>query len=330
MQVLVTGGAGFIGSALARELIASGVEVRVFDNLSTGSRENVPPEADFVLGDLRNPEEIVEASADMEIVFHQAALRSVPRSMDEPVLTNDSNITGTLNLLRAASAAGVRRVVYASSSSVYGDSETQPLSEDLPPRPLSPYAVSKLTGEYYCRVWSQSFGLSTVSLRYFNVFGPGQRPDSKYAAVFPAFISALVEERAPEIYWDGEQTRDFTFIDDVVRANIAAAKVGPRGDGEVFNIGSGRPCSVAEVLRSVSAANGRWIEPDMKPRRPGDVRHTHADNEKARTLLEWQPQVEWSDAVARTVGWFLRGHDGVLETASSPGTHRMEQPQTDR
>ncbi len=305
MQALVTGGAGFIGSAVARELIASGVDVRVLDNLSTGSRENVPPGAEFVLGDLRDPSDVAAACTDVEVVFHQGAIRSVPRSMDEPTVTNDSNVTGTLNLLRAASAAGVRRVVYASSSSVYGDSEIHPLSEDLSPQPLSPYAVSKLAAEYYCRAWSQSFGLSTVSLRYFNVFGPGQPPDSKYAAVFPAFISALIGGRAPEIYWDGEQTRDFTFIDDVVRANIAAANVGPAGDGQVFNIGSGHPRSVTEVLRSVSAALGRWIDPEMKPMRRGDVRDTHADNAKAAAVLGWHPEVDWSDAVARTVGWFL-------------------------
>ncbi|MGH2746801.1 MAG: SDR family oxidoreductase [Actinomycetota bacterium] len=307
MRALVTGGAGFIGSALAHELIAAGAEVRVFDNLSTGRIESVPQGAEFVLGDLCDPGEVADACRDIEVVFHQAAIRSVPRSMDDPGLTNDSNVTGTLNLLRAASAHGVRKLVYASSSSAYGDSETRPLSEDLSPRPLSPYAVSKLAGEYYCGVWSQSFGLPTVSLRYFNVFGPGQRPDSKYAAVFPAFTSALVNGRAPEIHWDGEQSRDFTFIDDVVRANIAAAEAGSRCEGEVVNIGSNRPRTINEVLRSVSAALDRWIEPEMKPKRPGDVRHTHADTTKAWSLLGWRPEVEWSDAVALTVDWFLRG-----------------------
>ncbi len=305
MRIIVTGGAGFIGSALAHRLIAGGADVRVLDNLSTGRLENVPHKAEFVLGDLRDLEQVADACRDVEVVFHQAAIRSVPRSMDDPGLTNDSNITGTLNLLRAASASGVRKVVYASSSSAYGDAQKMPLSEDARPGPLSPYAVSKLAAEYYCQVWSRSMRLPTVSLRYFNVFGPGQRPDSKYAAVFPAFTSALAVGRAPEVHWDGEQSRDFTFIDDVVRANIAASNADFRSNGEVFNIGSNRPRTINEVLRSVSAAFDRWIEPILEPKRAGDVRHTHADTSKARALLDWSPTVEWDDAVAQTVAWFV-------------------------
>lgn len=319
MQALVTGGAGFIGSALAHELIARGDDVRVLDNLSTGRLESVPHKAEFVLGDLRDLKQVAEACRDVEVVFHQAAIRSVPRSMDDPGLTNDSNITGTLNLLRAASGAGVRKVVYASSSSAYGDAQTMPLSEDVRPSPLSPYAVSKLAGEYYCQVWSRSLGLPAVSLRYFNVFGPGQRPDSKYAAVFPAFTSALADGRAPEIHWDGEQSRDFTFIDDVVRGNLAAFKADSRSDGEVFNIGSNRPRTINDVLRSVSAAFDRWIEPILKPKRAGDVRHTHADTAKAQALLDWAPKVEWDDAVAQTVAWFV---------GSAANSHGDAAPQT--
>lgn len=305
MDALVTGGAGFIGSSLARALIERGDRVRVLDSFLTGFEENVPPEADLVRGDLRDPGACAEACRGIEVVFHQGALRSVPRSVDDPLLSEGCNVQGTLNILVAAEGAGVRRVVYASSSSVYGESSEPINREDQPPNPLSPYAASKLSGELYCRVWTQLKGLSTVSLRYFNVFGPGQHPESKYAAVFPAFISALAAERAPEVHWDGEQSRDFSYVGDVVRANIAAAETDGRVDGAVINIGGGRPKSVNEVLASVSQAIGRWIEPGRTPRRAGDVRRTHADISRARDLLGWEPQAEWEQAVADTVAWFV-------------------------
>jgi nucleoside-diphosphate-sugar epimerase len=200
----------------------------------------------------------------------------------------------------------VRRVVYASSSSVYGDVAEGRQREDMTPSPLSPYAVSKLAAEQYCRVWTHLKGLSTVSLRYFNVFGPGQRPESKYAAVFPGFISALAESRAPEVHWDGEQSRDFSYIDDVVRANVAAAEAGPDADGAVINVAGGDPKSVNEVLDVVSEAIGRWIEPVRTPKRAGDVRRTHADISRARDVLGWTPQADWKESVAQTVAWFLQ------------------------
>ncbi|HWD08477.1 MAG TPA: NAD-dependent epimerase/dehydratase family protein [Actinomycetota bacterium] len=304
---LVTGGAGFIGSTIARALIAQGTPVRVFDNLITGFREVVPPEAEFQLGDLRNAEEVAKACEGADVVFHQAALRSVAKSVDEPLATEESNVSGTINLLAAAQAAGVRRVVYASSSSAYGETTEGINREDAAPNPLSPYAVSKLAAEYYCRLWTRLHGLSTVSLRYFNVFGPGQHPESKYAALFPGLISALAAGRAPEVHWDGEQSRDFTFVDDVARANLLAASAGPQVDGQVFNIGAGRAKTVNETLTAVSQAMGVWIEPVRTPKRQGDVRSTLADISLARELLGWEPLAEWTGAVAATVKWFTEG-----------------------
>ena len=317
MNALVTGGAGFIGSSIARALLQQGWSVRIFDNLLTGFEENIPADAEFMRGDLRDLQATRIACDGIDIVFHQGALRSVPRSVDDPLLSASCNVEGTLNLLLAAHNAGVKRVVYASSSSVYGDVPTGLEREDMTPSPLSPYAVSKLAAEQYCRVWTHLRDLSTVSLRYFNVYGPGQHPESKYAAVFPAFISALVEGRAPEVHWDGEQIRDFSFIDDVISANIlAATSTDPAVDGAVFNIAGGEPKSVNEVLRAVSASVGRWIEPVRTPKRAGDVRRTHADISRARTVLGWQPQAVWEDSVARTVAWFLDGSYSNAAAAS--------------
>lgn len=306
MTTLVTGGAGFIGSAVARALIARGDDVRIFDNFLTGSKMNIPTGAEVVEGDLRDAEAIRDACRDVEVVFHQAAIRSVPKSVDDPFSTTSCNVLGTLNALVAAEQSGVRRFVYASSSSVYGDRSDGIQREDDPPRPRSPYAASKLAGEYYCGVWTELKGLSTVSLRYFNVFGPGQQPDSKYSAVFPAFISALVTGRAPELHWDGGQTRDFSFVTDVVAANLAAAEADDRASGAIVNIGGGDPKSINQVLRAISDAVGTWIEPARLPRRTGDVRQTHADISRAKQLFGWSPTTQWSDAVAETVEWFRR------------------------
>lgn len=304
MRALVTGGAGFIGSAIGSRLVADGHDVRVLDNFLNGRKEAVPEGAELIQGDLRDLETVRRACRDVDVVFHQGAVRSVPRSVDEPVLVEESNALGTLHVVMAAAEAGVRRVVYASSSSVYGDVAEGINRESMTPDPRSPYAASKLAAEYYCRVWTHLKGLSTVSLRYFNVFGPGQHRDSKYAAVFPAFCSALVERRPPEVHWDGEQSRDFSYIDDVVRANLLAAEADEEVDGAVLNIAGGRPRTVNDVLRSVSAAVGRWIEPTTAPRRAGDIRRTHADISRARALLGWEPQADWDEAVAATVRWF--------------------------
>lgn len=304
MRVLVTGVAGFIGSNVARALLARGDEVRGLDNFINGFPENVPEGVEFVEADLRDLDAVVRATNGVEAVCHQAALRSVPKSVDDPVTADRCNTLGTLNLLVAAQAAGVRRVVYASSSSVYGDPPDPLRIESQPTDPQSPYAVSKLAGEQYCRVWTVVHGLSTVSLRYFNVFGPGQRPDSKYSAVFPAFVSALVDGRAPEIHWDGEQSRDFTFIDDVVQANLLALDADSRADGMAMNIGGGDPKTINETLRAVSDALGIWVEPTYLPRRAGDVRATHADASRAASLLGWHPRVSWPNAVRGVVEWF--------------------------
>jgi UDP-glucose 4-epimerase len=302
MRALVTGGAGFIGSNIATSLLKRGDEVTIFDNLSGGQLDAVPEGAKFVEGDLTDPAAL-ETVCDVDLIFHQAAVRSVPRSLDEPRITHDSNVNGTVNLLLAAEKHSVKRLVYASSSSVYGDVGDVMNVETMAPDPRSPYAASKLTGEYYCRVWARLGRLSTTALRYFNVFGPGQHPESKYSAVFPAFIAALRSGTAPTIYGDGEQSRDFTFIDDVVAANLSAAEV-DEADGVVLNIASGRPKSVNEVLRAVSAECGVWIDPVHEDPRVGDIRNSHADIRRASEILSWTPQVPWEDAVRRTIRWF--------------------------
>jgi nucleoside-diphosphate-sugar epimerase len=317
MRALVTGGAGFIGSAVARALLERGDEVGVFDNFLTGSSDRMPEGAHQVVGDLRDPDAVRSAMDGVEVVFHQGALPSVPRSVADPALANACNVQGTLNVLVGARDAGVRRVVYASSSSVYGDTGADVQREDLAPQPLSPYGVSKLAGEYYCSVWTRLLGLSTVSLRYFNVFGPRQDPESQYAAVFPTFCAKLLRGEAPEVHWDGEQSRDFTFIDDVVAANLAAGDVDDRADGAIVNIAGGRPKTINEVLSAVSDAVGRWIEPRRLPRRPGDIRTSRADLTRAREVLGWEPKVPWSDAVARTVAWFSQAGSGAVNVGAA-------------
>ncbi len=304
MKVLVTGGGGYIGSVLAGALIARGDDVRVLDNFLTGTRERVPEGAELVEADLRDADAVAKACRDIEIVYHQGALRSVPRSVDQPSLATECNVLGTLNVLLGADAAGVRRVVYASSSSVYGESTAERMQEDQLPDPRSPYAASKLAGEYYCKAWTYTQELSTISLRYFNVFGPGQPREGKYSLVFPAFVQCLVTGEAPEIHWDGEQSKDFTYIDDVVRANLLAAKAGPEADGAVLNIGNGSPRTVNEVLRAVADVVGTWVEPKRLPKRAGDIRRTHADIARAKQVIGWEPRADWKEAIAATVAWF--------------------------
>ena len=304
MKALVTGGAGFIGSAVCRLLLHEGWDVRVADNFLSGFPENVAPDVELREGDVRD-ERFMNAACDgIDVVFHQAAIRSVPKSVEAPMAANDVNVSGTLSVLLAAEAAGVRRVVYASSSSVYGDNEAPKQSEDLPPNPISPYAVSKLAGELYSRVWTRIKGLSTVSLRYFNVYGPGQHPESKYAAVFPAFIAAVRANVPPVVHWDGGQERDFTYVQDVARANLLAAAAGSEVDGEVFNIGGGSTKTVLEVLETVQEVLGTQLEPAFEEKRKGDVRRTAADIRKAALLLGWQPEAAWQDSVRATVEWF--------------------------
>jgi UDP-glucose 4-epimerase len=306
LKCLVTGGAGFIGSHIAEALVERGDSVRVFDNLSTGKKQNLAPVMDrleFVQGDLRNASDLARALQGIEVVFHQAALRSVPRSVDDPLSTNDVNITGTLQLLMACRAANVRRVVYASSSSVYGDNLEFPQVETMRTAPLSPYAVSKLTAENYCVTFSKTFGLETVSLRYFNVFGPRQQPESQYAAVIPKFMESAVQRKPLEVHWDGRQSRDFTYIENVVQANLLAATV--RGAaGEYFNIASGKTISLLQVVKELEKLAGHPLERKHSPQRAGDIRKTWADIRKAKKLLRYHPRVDFIEGLRRTWEWF--------------------------
>lgn len=276
----------------------------MLDDLSTGVASAVPEGARLIVGDVRDIENCRKAVKGREVVFHEAALPSVARSVEDPGTTHDVNATGTLNVLRAAGEAGCWRVVYASSSSVYGEPPEALRSEGQRPVPISPYAVAKLAGEHYAGAFSASVGLSTVSLRYFNVFGPGQSAASKYSAAFPRFVSALLRGDQPEIYGDGEQTRDFTFIDDVVNANLLAAAAGADASGEVFNVGGGKAKSVNDVLKTIAAAVGIPSDPVFSPARLGDVRHSLADLTKSGRLLGYKPQAQWEESVAATVDWF--------------------------
>jgi len=305
-RYLVTGGAGFIGSHLAEALLNQGESVRVFDNLSTGRSSNLealqghPGHFEFVQGDLSDRDAVRAAIEDVEVVFHQGARASVPSSIAEPELSLETNITGTHNVLLAAKDAGVKRVVYASSSSVYGNTLVLPTHEEVAIAPLSPYAVHKLTGEWLCRVFTQIYGLETVALRYFNVFGPRQDPASEYAAVIPRFLTRLMEKRLPIVYGDGEQTRDFTFIENVVQANLLAA-TSSAAVGTVMNIGCGERISLNTVLQIVGELLGIRVNAEYRDPRPGDVRNSFADISKARQLLEYEPKVNFREGLARTI-----------------------------
>ncbi len=305
---LVTGGAGFIGSNIVHALVARGERVRVLDDFSTGSWANLAAVRDrieVIEGDIRDPETLRVALRDIEYVSHQAALRSVPRSVDDPLSTDSVNTHGTLQLLLIARELGVKRVVYASSSSVYGDSPVLPKEEHQAPAPVSPYAVSKLAGEYYCRTFTRLYGLETVSLRYFNVFGPRQSPESKYAAVVPLFIRAALRGEPLIIHGDGEQSRDFTYIDNVVQANLLAC-TRPNIAGEVFNIACNERHSVIEIARTVERFVGKPIICEHTGPRAGDVRHTQASIVKAQQKLGYEPTVGFEEGMRRTVEWLRR------------------------
>ncbi len=303
---LVTGGAGFIGSNLAHRLVEMGRTVRVLDNFSTGRPENlasIRSSIELIEGDIRDLSVLHGCMRDVDCVFHQAAIPSVPRSIEDPVQSNESNISGTLNVLIAARDGGVRRLVFASSSSVYGDTPVLPKKEDMPPSVLSPYALNKLTGETYCRLFFSLYGLETISLRYFNVFGPRQNPDSEYAAVIPKFITAFLEGRSPVIYGDGEQTRDFTFIENVVSANILAAQAA-RCTGEVVNIATGERISLNQLVRHLENITGKRVNPEYAEARAGDVRHSLADISLSRTLLDYDASADFETGLQKTLEWF--------------------------
>ena len=309
MKYLITGGAGFIGSHLTAELAtrvsSKDDEVIVLDNFSTGKRENLSGlPVRIITGDVRDLACIRSAVSGVDTVFHQAAICSVARSMENPIETHDVNATGTLNVLEAARREGVRRVILASSSAVYGDSQILPKQEAMETAPLSPYAISKLIGELYCRLYWESFGLETVVLRYFNVFGPRQDPTSDYAAVIPKFLNAIINGIRPDVYGDGSQTRDFTFVQDVVSANLAAA-VSSAAPGEVINIACGDRRSLLDLLNQLEETLQCDATPVFHARRAGDVWHSQASIEKAQEILSYSPQVDFAEGLKETVAWFL-------------------------
>ncbi len=306
---VVTGGAGFIGSNIVHRLVELGEEVRVVDDLSTGRRENLsslPRGVRFHQGSITDAALLHSAFAGADFVLHQAARPSVQRSVEDPAETNRVNVDGMLTVLTAARDEGIRRVVYASSSSVYGDLPELPKRESATPQPKSPYAVRKLAGEYYCRVFSDIFRLETVSLRYFNVFGPRQDPNSQYAAVIPIFIRCLLEGRRPRVFGDGEQSRDFTFVADVVEANLKAAAAAGAA-GAAVNIGCGSRHTLNELLRHLESLTGKTADPEYAEGRAGDVRDSQADITKARELIGYEPRVSFEEGLRRTVEWYRSG-----------------------
>ncbi len=309
-KVIVTGGAGFIGSNLARKLSEDCNKVIVIDNLSTGNYHNIQDleksgKIEFIKETITDLNFLQQIFKDIDYVFHQAAIPSVPRSIKYPMKSNNVNINGTLNVLIAAKDNMVKKVVYASSSSAYGDTPTLTKKEDMIPYPLSPYAVSKLAGEYYCQVFTNMYGLPTVSLRYFNVYGPRQDPSSDYAAVVPKFISRVLNGKPPVIYGDGEQIRDFIFVDDVVHANILAAESKATG---IFNIAGGKRISINDLAKSIIKINGKHLDPVYDDPQPGDIKCSHADISLAKEKLKYEPKVDLTRGLEETVKWF-KGED---------------------
>lgn len=310
-RYLVTGGAGFIGSNIVEELVRRGEKVRILDNFFTGKRENIAlflEDVELIEGDLRRLDTVRQATEGVDYILHQGAFPSVQRSIDNPLDTDETNVRGTLNLLVAARDAGVKRVVYASSSSVYGDTPALPKTEEMKPAPLSPYAASKLAGEHYCQVFYQVYGLEAVALRYFNVFGPRQDPTSQYAAVIPRFVIAMLGGERPVVYGDGEQSRDFSYVTNVVQANLLAATA-PGVGGQVFNIACGKRYNLLELVAAINRILGTDIAPIHAAPRVGDVRHSLADIARAKEMLGYQIKLEFEEGLRRLIGWF-REHEG--------------------
>lgn len=305
-KVLVTGGAGFIASHIATACVQRGDKVRVLDNLCTGFKRNlqhIEGDIEFIEGDVADEAVVAEAMRGCELVFHQAALASVPMSLDRPLATNHSCVTGTVNVLHQAVKAGVRRVVYAASSSAYGNRPYTAKRETDLPQVLSPYAAAKLAGELYCQAFYHSFGLETVGLRYFNVFGPRQDPASPYSAVIPLFVTAILSGKRPIIYGDGGQSRDFIFVQNVVRGNLLAAEV-EGAAGEVFNMAEGRQTSLLQLLELLSRLLGKGIDPDFQPPRVGDVRESLADIYRARSILGYEPITNLEQGLTQTIDYY--------------------------
>jgi nucleoside-diphosphate-sugar epimerase len=302
---LVTGGAGFIGSHLAEELVRRGETVRVADNLATGKRQNRAhiKHVEFIEGDLADLDVARRVVAGVDFVLHQAAIPSVPRSVQDPLTSHRANVDATLNVLLAARDAGVKRVVYAGSSSAYGDTPTLPKDETMPTGPLSPYALQKLVGEQYCQLFTRLYGLETVTIRYFNVFGPRQDPSSPYSGVISLFISALCERRQPTIYGDGEQTRDFTYVANVVDGVLRACQA-PEASGQVINVATGGRISLNRLLATLSELVGSTVAPVHAPPRAGDVRDSQADVQKAEQILGYRPLVDLQEGLKKTLEWY--------------------------
>lgn len=305
-KFLVTGGAGFIGSNICRKLISQGCFVRVIDNLLTGKKSNLSDIIDkieFIEADMGDENVARKAVKDIDVVLHQGALPSVPKSIDNPTATHKHCVDATFTLLLAARDAGIKRFVYAASSSAYGDTPTLPKTETMLTKPLSPYAAAKLAGEYYCSVFYRSFGLETVSLRYFNVFGPYQDPTSQYAAAIPAFVTSILKDEPPTIYGDGEQSRDFTYIDNVVEANLLAART-EQTAGEVINIACGQRVTVNEIIHMINEFVGKKVKPIYTDPRPGDVKHSLADISLAERLIGYKPKVSFQEGLRLAIDWY--------------------------
>lgn len=305
-RFLVTGGAGFIGSNICKELISQGCFVRVVDNLLTGKKSNLAgiiDKIDFIEADMGDEPVARDAMKDIDIVLHQGALPSVPRSVDDPALTHQHCVNATFTLLLAARDAKIKRFVYAASSSAYGDTPTSPKVETMPDSPLSPYAVAKLTGEYYCSVFYKVFGLETIALRYFNVFGPQQDPTSQYAAAVPAFVTAILKDKPPTIYGDGEQSRDFSYIDNVVQANLLAARA-KRTEGQTVNIACGQAITVNEIIGMINDIVGKNVKPNYVDSRPGDVKHSLADINLAKKVIGYEPTVYFKQGLQKAIKWY--------------------------
>jgi nucleoside-diphosphate-sugar epimerase len=306
-KVLVTGGAGFIGSNLADELIKKGAKVTILDNFVTGFRENleeITGDFEFIEGDINNSDKLRQAVEGSEIVFHQAALPSVPRSVENPLETHEACVNGTFNVLLRAKEANVRRVVYAASSSAYGNQEVLPKEETMLPEPLSPYAAAKLMGEYYCQVFDNVYGLETLCLRYFNVFGPRQNPSSQYSGVISRFVDALMSNKTPVIYGDGETSRDFTYIDNVVDANLKAAQT-KKGIGQVMNVANGERITLNQLLETLKKiTNQSDVQVEYKSERSGDVKHSQASNRRAVDYLGYEKKVDLEEGLRNTINWW--------------------------
>ncbi len=316
VKILITGAAGFIGSNLLEFFLAKGLYVRGIDNFSTGFKKNIEDSVfeaskknkklkfDYIDGDIRNYSNCLESTSGIDIVFHEAALGSVQKSIEKPIDSNSSNVDGTINLLKSSLDNKVKRFIYASSSSIYGDSEVLPKNEEMCPNPKSIYAVTKLTAEYYCRLFYDLYGLGTVSLRYFNVFGKRQNPDSIYSAVIPRFIKNLLEEEPVVIYGDGEQSRDFTYIENIIAANVRAALSGNEALGEYFNVACGVRTSLNELHGMLAKYTGVRINPIYKEERKGDIKHSEADIKKAKKILKYNPSYNIEEGLKQTVQWF--------------------------